>query len=98
MSLKKTLKGNWYDELDVPGRFCNKTKQGGKAKLWGRADAGASVTVSFKNAQSATKAGHNGKRTYENHLFIFFQIEKYGKLYGSFSTKIVGSKKVGKIA
>ena len=26
----KTLKGNRYDELDVPGRFCHKTKRAAK--------------------------------------------------------------------
>ena len=36
-------------------------QQGGKATLWGHADAGVLVTVSFKDAQAATKAGRNRK-------------------------------------
>ena len=56
-----------FAEISVPNFFGHHMvlQQGGKAKLWGRADAGASVTVSFKNAQSATKAGHNGKWSVE---------------------------------
>ena len=56
-----------FAEISVPNFFGHHMvlQQGGKAKLWGRADTGASVTVSFKNAQSATKAGHNGKWSVE---------------------------------
>ena len=56
-----------YAEISVPNFFGDHMvlQQEGKAKLWGRADAAASVTVSFKDAQAATKVGHNGKWSVE---------------------------------
>lgn len=52
-----------FAEISVPNFFGDHMvlQQGGKAKLWGRADAGASVTVAFKNVQAKTKAGANGE-------------------------------------
>lgn len=52
-----------FAEISVPNFFGDHMvlQQGGKANLWGHADAGVSVTVAFKDAQAETKAGPNGK-------------------------------------